>query len=63
LFDGLVAILVGHHGDDYYSQKELEQRRNKGVEVPDVREIENSLVRQVKLDRANIKFYGRNQCY
>ena len=61
LLDGFVAVFVGHHGDNDNGQKQLEQSRDIGVEMPDVREIENPLIGQVKLYRANIKFYGRNQ--
>lgn len=61
LFYGLVAVFIGHHGDDHNGQKKFKQGRDIGVEMPDIGEVEYSLVRQVKFDWADIKFNGSDQ--
>jgi len=62
LFDGLVAVFVGHHGNDHNGQEQFKKCRNKGIEVPDVGKVENTLIGQVELYRSDVELDGRDQC-
>jgi hypothetical protein len=61
LFDGLVAVFIRHHGNDYNSKKKLKKGCDKGVEMPDIGEIENPLIRQMKFNGPDIELNGRDQ--
>jgi hypothetical protein len=63
LFNRLITVFIRHHGHYHYGQEKFEECRDKGVEMPDVWKIEDPLVRQVELDRANIEFNGCHQGY
>jgi hypothetical protein len=63
LFEGLVAVFIGHHGDNHEQEEKLEKGRYEGVEMPDVRKVEYTLLSQVELYGSNVKFDRCDQGY
>ena len=63
LLNGLVTVFIRHHGYDDDCQEQFEKCGNECIEMPDVREIENTLFRQMEFYGANIEFNRGYQGY
>lgn len=61
MFECSVSIFISHHRDNHNSQKEFKDCGNIGIEMPDVREVENSLISNAEVDPQKAEIDGSNQ--